>query len=529
MMTHPVHRSPSTLMSTLIPRLAVGVALAVLLAACGGGGGSGGGASAPPPPTFTDPVLYSTAPTASLASAAEISAVTHHQLAINGVMLNYTATAGHLTARALTSNAPEASFFYVAYTLDGASAATRPVTFFYNGGPGSSTVWLHLGSYGPKRLVTGDPATTAPTPFPLVDNAESLIDVSDLVFVDAVGTGLSEAIAPNVNLTFWGVDADAAVFRDFVMRYVAANNRAASPRFLFGESYGTTRSSVLANMLESAGVSINGVVLQSSILDYNSNCGVGLPMVSCAGYLPSYGATGAWYGRDNPNPSAAALPAFVAQMRTLAAGQYDPAVIAFLTMAAAPPAALLQQLVATTGMPLGGWQTHFNMGPDFYQFNLIPGTLIGLYDARVSAPMGSPLAAEGDPSSTFINASFATAITSYLNSQLQYSNPSSYVLLSNAIQSWNYSHDGQALPDTIPDLAAALAQNPALRVLSVNGYHDLVTPFFQTERDLARMGPTPNVQLRFYPGGHMTYLDDGSRVLEKADLAQFYLSASMAP
>jgi carboxypeptidase C (cathepsin A) len=515
-------------MSTLISRLA-GIVLALLLAACGGGGGSGGSASAPPPPTFTDPVLYSTAPTASLASAAEISAVTHHQLAINGVMLNYTAAAGHLSARALTSNAPEASFFYVAYTLDGASAASRPVTFFYNGGPGSSTVWLHLGSYGPKRLVTGDPATTAPTPFALVDNAESLIDVSDLVFVDAVGTGLSEAIAPNVNLTFWGVDADAAVFRDFVMRYVAVNNRAASPKFLFGESYGTTRSSVLANMLESAGVSINGVVLQSSILDYNSNCGVGLPLVSCAGYLPSYGATGAWYGRDNPNPSATELPAFVAQVRTLAASQYDPAVIAFLTMAAAPPAPLLQQLVATTGMPLGGWQTRFNMGPGFYQFNLIPGTLIGLYDARVSAPTGSPLAAEGDPSSTFINASFATAITSYLNSQLQYSNPSSYVLLSNAIQSWNYSHDGQALPDTIPDLAAALAQNPALRVLSVNGYHDLVTPFFQTERDLARMGPTPNVQLRFYPGGHMTYLDDGSRVLEKADLAQFYLSTSMAP
>ena len=514
-------------MSKLISRIGACLAVALLLAGCGGGGS--GGTPAPPAPSFTDPVLYSTAATASLASAVEIAAVTKHQLVINGTALNYTATAGHLTAQGLTSKAPEASFFYVAYTLDGANAATRPVTFFYNGGPGSSTVWLHLGSYGPKRLVTGDPATTAPTPFPLVDNMESLIDVSDLVFVDAVGTGLSEAIAPNVNLTFWGVDADAAVFRDFVMRYVAANNRAASPKFLFGESYGTTRSSVLANMLESAGVNINGVVLQSSILDYNSNCGVGVPLVSCAGYLPSYGATGAWYGRDNPNPSAAALPAFVAQMRTLAAGQYDPAVISFLTMATPPPAALLQQLVATTGMPLGGWQTRFNMGPGFYQFNLIPGTLIGGYDARVSAPMGSALASEGDPSSTFINASFATAITSYLNTQLQYSNPSSYVLLSNAIQSWNYSHDGQALPDTIPDLAAALAQNPALRVLSVNGYHDLVTPFFQTERDLARMGPTSNVQLRFYPGGHMTYLDDGSRVLEKADLVQFYQSASVEP
>jgi len=305
--------------------------------------------------------------------------------------------------------------FYIAYTLDGASAATRPVTFFYNGGPGSSTVWLHLGSYGPKRLVTGDPATTAPTPFPLVDNAESLIDVSDLVFVDAVGTGLSEAIAPNVNQTFWSVDADAAVFRDFVMRYLAANNRASSPKFLFGESYGTTRSAVLANMLESAGIGLAGVILQSSVLNYNVACGVILPLIaSCAGDLPSYGAIGAWFNLDNPNPAPSALPAFIAQMRTLTTDQYDPAVTAFLAIGTPPPAGLLPQLVSTTGMSLAGWQTHFNMDPDFYQANLIPGTLIGRYDARVSTPIGSPLASEGDPSSTFINASFASAITPYL-------------------------------------------------------------------------------------------------------------------
>jgi carboxypeptidase C (cathepsin A) len=514
-------------MSKLISRIGACLAVALLLAGCGGGG-SGGSPAPPPAPTFADPVLYSTAASASLSSAVEIGAVTHHQLTLNGATLNYTATAGHLTANGLTSSAPEASFFYVAYTLDGANAAARPVTFFYNGGPGSATVWLHLGSYGPKRLVTGDPATTAPTPFPLVDNTESLIDVSDLVFVDAVGTGLSEAIAPNVNQTFWSVDADAAVFRDFVIGYLAANNRGASPKFLFGESYGATRSAVLANMLESAGVSLNGVVLQSSVLNYNVACGVITPIVSCAGYLPSYGAVGAWYNLDHPNPAPPALPAFIGQMRTLT-DQYDPAVTAFLTMGTFPPPGLLTQLVSTTGMSLAGWQAHFNLDPGFYQANLIPGTLIGLYDARVSAPIGSPLAIEGDPSSTFINASFASAITTYLNAGLQYTNPSSYVLVSNAIRTWGFGHDGQALPDTIPDLAAALAQNPQLKVLSVNGYHDLVTPFFQTERDLARLGPMPNVQLRFYLGGHMTYLDDGSRALAKADLAQFYQGATAAP
>ncbi|HEY7944187.1 MAG TPA: peptidase S10 [Casimicrobiaceae bacterium] len=502
--------------------------VALLLAGCGGGGGSGG-SSAPPAPAFTDPVQYSSAPNASLAGAAELSAVTHHQLALNGATLNYTATAGHLTAHDLVTGAPEASFFYVAYTLDGANAATRPVTFFYNGGPGSATVWLHLGSFGPRRLATGDPSTSAPTPFPLVDNAESLLDVSDLVFVDAVGTGLSEAIAPYGNLSFWGVDLDATVFRDFVMRYLAANNRNASPKFLFGESYGTTRSAVLANLLESAGVGLNGVVLQSSVLNYNTNCGVITATVSCAGYLPSYGAVGAWYNLDNPNPAPAALPAFVAQMRTFTTSQYDPAVTAFLALATPPPPALLPELVSTTGMSLAGWQSHFNLDPGFYQFNLIPGTLIGRYDARVSAPMGSHLASEGDPSSTFLNDSFMTRITSYLSSDLQYTNPSSYVLLSNAINTWVFGHDGQLLPDTIPDLAAALAQNPKLKVLSVNGYHDLATPFFQTERDLARLGPNPNVELRFYLGGHMTYLDDASRALEKADLVQFYQSALATP
>jgi carboxypeptidase C (cathepsin A) len=508
-------------------RATAACAIVLLLTACGGGGGGSAPAPAPapPPPAFTDPTLYSVGPSASLPNAAELSSVTRHQLPLGGATINYTATAGHLTASSLAGR-PEASFFYVAYTQDGADPATRPVTFFYNGGPGSATVWLHLGSFGPKRLVTGDPATTAPVPFPLVDNAESLLDVSDLVFVDAVGSGLSEAIAPNTNQTFWGVDADAAVFRDFVLRYIAVNNRAASPKFLFGESYGTTRSAVLAQLLETAGVQVNGVILQSSILDYNANCAVVAPSpLSCGSYLPTYGATGAWFNLDHPNPTPADLPTFVRQMRTLAATQFDPAVAAFLATATIPDLGLLTQLANTTGLALGRWQTVVNVGPDYYQVNLIAGTLIGRYDTRVTAPINSALAREGDPSSTFIEGSFAAGITSYLASDLQYTNPSTYVTLSNAVNTWSFAHDGKALPDTVPDLAAAMAQNPGLKVLSLNGYHDLATPFFGTERDLARLEPNPNVETRFYVGGHMIYLDDGSRALEKADLVRFYQGA----
>ena len=501
-----------------------------LLAACGGGGGGGSAPAVitPPAATFIDPIQYSSAAAGFLAAANESTAVTRHQITVNGAVLNYTATAGHLIARSLTGAAPEASFFYVAYTIDAADAATRPVTFFYNGGPGSATVWLHLGSFGPRRLVTGDPSTSAAVPFPLVNNAETLLDVSDLVFVDAIGSGLSQAIAPNFNQTFWGVDADAAAFRDFVMRYVAVNNRNASPKFLFGESYGTTRSAVLANLLESAGVSLKGVVLQSSILDYNSNCSTAAGNISCAGFLPSYAATGAWYSLTNPAASGAAMPGFVAQSRTFAATQYDPAVRNFLIAGTQPPTGLLPQLVNTTGMALGGWQARFNMDPDYYQFNLFSTTLIGRYDARVSAPRNSALSSGGDPSNAFITPSFAAGITSYLTNELQFTNPSSYVLSSNAINTWNFSHDARGLPDTIPDLAAAMAHNPKLKVLSANGYHDLATPFFVTEQDLARLGVNSNVQVKFYSGGHMTYLDDASRVLEKADLVQFYQNALQA-
>jgi carboxypeptidase C (cathepsin A) len=509
----------------------IAILLALGLAGCGGGGGGGSSSSTPtPPPTpassFTDPVAYSSLSNASLASAAEIVSVTRHQLVLGTTTLNYTATAGHLTALAPVTNAPEASFFYVAYTLDGANAATRPVTFFYNGGPGSATVWLHLGSFGPKRLVASAPSTTVPTPFPLVDNAQSLIDVSDLVFVDAIGSGFSEAIAPNTNKTFWGVDADAAAFRDFVIRYVAANNRPASPKFLFGESYGTTRSAVLARLLESAGVALKGVVLQSSVLNYNANCGLFFPPpTSCGFVLPTYGAVGAYFNLAT-DAVGKSLPDYEAQLRPFAATQYDPAVRSYLANPVPPDGALLTQLVAKTGMPLSRWQSNFNMDPTTFHNTLVPGTVLGMYDARVTALAGTQLASEGDPSSTFITPSFTSAITQYLT-DLGYTTPSSYVISSNAINLWNFSHDGAVLPDTIPDLAAAFALDPKLKVLSLNGYHDLVTPFFVTENDISRFGATAatNVVTHFYNGGHMTYLDDASRALEKADLAQFYQSA----
>ena len=464
---------------------------------------------------LVDAASYSTLAARSLASAADAVAVTHHSAIVGSTTIHYTASAGHLAAG--SAGGAQASFFYVAYTADGQDAATRPVTFFYNGGPGSASAWLHLGSFGPKRLATGDPSTAAPAPFPLVDNAETLLDATDMVFVDAVGSGLSEAIAPNVNGAYWSVDADALAFRDFVVRYIDANARAASPKFLFGESYGTTRTAVLARELETAGVALTGIVLQSSVLDYNSNCGVvGANVASCAGYLPTYGSVGAYYGLTRPTPTD--ITAFRRNVESFAATTYAPAVTTVLNGSASIDASLVDMLSALTGVTPDVWRSSFNLDPDTFQLRLVPGTLIGRYDARVSAPFGSALASEGDPSSTFITPSFAQAITAYLQGELKYTFFSPYVLLSNAIETWRFDHDGRALPDTIPDLAAALALDPAMKVLSLNGYHDLATPYLQTMLDLGRLGANPSVQVRTYAGGHMTYLDDVSRPLESADI-----------
>jgi carboxypeptidase C (cathepsin A) len=194
-----------------------------------------------------------------------------------------------------------------------------------------------------------------------------------------------------------------------------------------------------------------------------------------------------------------------------------------------PDDAIVGVLARYTGIAGEGWRADFNLDPQGYRTRLIPRTLLGRYDARVSAEVNSPLASEGDPSSTLITPSFVDAIGPHLRSALKYAHASPYVSFGNAIENWDFSHDGRSLPDAIPDLAAAMAQNPRLVVLSLNGYHDLATPFHQTERDLARLGPTPQVAIRSYEGGHMTYLDDASRRAQRDDLVAMYRRLLLPP
>lgn len=495
--------------------------LIFVLAACGGGGGGSSPAPTPPAdnqPGLTDTTAYSSAADASLPGAVEAAAVSTQTLTANGQTLSYTATAGHLIARD-AAGAAQASVFYVAYTLPGADVATRPVTFFYNGGPGSASVWLQLGSFGPKRLVSNAPDTTAARPFPMIDNAEHLLGQTDLVFINAIGCGYSQAIAPFTNRNFWGVDADAALFRDFIQRYLAVNNRGASPKYLYGESYGGPRTAVLARRLQEAGVMLDGLVLQSPAMDYNSNCGITNGQ-GCGGYLPSFAAVGAFHRLTQPVPTD--LGAWATQARNYADQVYTPALQAWLA-SRQPTPAIWQPLADLTGLPAAQWQTNLNVSADNFRIGLIAGQQLGRYDGRMKAEIGSQLASEGDVSSTWIGSSFATGIATHLRDQLGYRNNSTYVLLSNAINFWDFSHAGRPLPDTLPDLSAALAQNARLRVLAISGYHDLATPFHLTESDLARVDAS-RVKIRNYAGGHMSYLDDATRAAQLVDLKAFYAS-----
>lgn len=514
---------------------AVASAIAMLLQACGGGAGSTAPPVAAPTPPVTVPTppatssalsdgnAYSTARDAALATPNEQAAIVHTRMTLAGQQIDYTATTGHLTATDLAGRAI-VSFFYVAYTADNKSAASRPLTFFYNGGPGSASMWLHMGAFAPKRIVTNIPSSVMPSPTQLIENQESLLDVTDMVFVDAVGTGLSQAIAPNTNSNFWGVDSDAQSLRDFVRRYLAANGRSASPLYLFGESYGGPRTAVLANLLETAGVRLAGLIVQSPIMDYNSNCGVLDTEISCEGYVPTYAAIGAYHRVSNPVPTD--FSAYVTQARQFAAGPYHTAVSAYIASRIGPPLAAVNQLTAYTGMPTLTWQQDLNLRPGTFQRNVLPGQLVGRYDARVAAANGSALAAGGDPSQAVISTVFGTTMLNYLAGELKYSARSDYQPFSDIINEWNFSHDSKIVPDTIPDLASAIMINPQLKVLSMSGMHDLATPFYQTELDFARMGSNPNITIRNYSGGHMSYLDDTARRAQKADLLVFYGSAT---
>ncbi|MFX1675619.1 peptidase S1 [Paraburkholderia sp. A2WS-5] len=513
-------------------------------------GGNGKHRSPNDQPCF-DPTAYGNGPDDFVTDMTESAAVTHHAIQIGGEAIAYTATAGHLVTVDPSSSQPNAKIFYVAFTKDGVQAQDRAVTFFYNGGPGSSSVFVLLGSFAPKRIKTSMPGFTPPAPYTLEDNPDSLLDKSDLVFINPVGTGYSAAIAPHHNRDFWGVDQDADSLKQFIKRYLSANDRWNSPKFLFGESYGTARSCVLAYRLHEDGVDLNGITLQSSILDYTQS---GNPV----GALPTAAADAWYHKRLDVKPAPRDLQTFVAQVAQFARTDYRVALEHFPDPKnRAIPAALkkLSQFTGIDTQTLEAWNldiaAYDSRGNSLFLTTLLKdkGVALGAYDGRVTAiDTGiagniDPNAGGNDPTMTAVSGVYTAMWNSYLNETLKFRTNSSFTDLNDqAFKNWNFGHidptgaqkgvdaQGNIVLYTAGDLAAVMALNPDLRVLSANGYYDFVTPFYQTVIDLQKMPLVDqkvrdNLSARFYPSGHMVYLDGASRTALKADLAKLYQSA----
>jgi carboxypeptidase C (cathepsin A) len=481
----------------------------------------------------------------------EKAVTTSHSVQIGGRSIAYKATVGTLTIRN-DKGEPDASVFYVAYTADGVKDADRrPVTFLYNGGPGSSSIWLHLGSFGPMRIETASPDATPPAPYHLIPNADSLLDKTDLVFIDAIGTGYSKGLPTakdkkdekdkdaNPDKRFWGTDEDIDAFGRFVQRYITVNNRWNSPKFLFGESYGTPRSAGLVKWLQDNGIACNGVVLLSSILNYAEHL-PGLD-INYVNYLPSYAAI-AWYHDKLPNKPATLEP-FLTQVRDFARGDYQVALSKGAALPDTERDAIAEKLHMYTGLSVAYIkEANLRVNPSRFRKELLrdEGHTLGRYDARFEG-VDEDAAGENpetDPSDTGIAGAFTAAFNEYLVRDLHYTSDVPYKVGSSAIRSWDWKHKvpGSGWMSTVPlpimvgDLGAAMRENPHLKVLSANGWFDLATPFFATEYDLAHLGIDAklrqNVTIDYYPSGHMVYLNVDALKQFKADLAKFYDSAA---
>lgn len=464
-------------------------------------------------------------------------AVTHHTLVLDGRSLAYTARAGTITLRNIDDQ-PTARVFYTAYTLDGADPSKRPVTFLYNGGPGSSTIWLRMGSFGPMRVQTSDGTVTGPPPYKLIDNQYSLLDKTDLVFIDMPGSGFGRFIGVGDRKDFWGVDEDVAAFAQFIQRYITNFNRWNSPRFLFGESYGTTRSAALAKYLGDEGIGLNGVVLLSSFLnaniDYNDGAPVGGGDWAYVLYLPTEAAT-AWYHRALGN--APALGPLLSEVENFALGDYLDA----LGQGAQLPPDRFNEIVARLHQYTGLSEqyirnSNLRIPYDRFQNELLRerGVTVGRLDSRfqtyvLDRPAVSP---DWDATDAAIDSAFVSTGNYYLRQVLKYNSPllyraEIYDLIYADDQTWDFKHgmDVQVL-NVAPDLAQAMTYNPRLKVFSANGYFDFATPFFATVYVLDHLYLAPplrnNITFGFYESGHMVYLHPAALARFHADLERWY-------
>ncbi|HXS50649.1 MAG TPA: peptidase S10 [Sphingomicrobium sp.] len=499
----------------------------------GGGGGSGGDKVKSVDDLHKEALNREAASVWNGAPVAERTVSSAHSAIVDGRTLPYTATAGTLTIRD-EEGKPTASIFYTADTVDGVPGSRRPITFFYNGGPGSASLWLRMGSFGPMRIQTVNAQYLKPAPFNLAPNPDTLLGATDLVFIDAPGTGYSRPLGDAKPADFYGVDQDADAFARAIMRYVTKFGRWDSPKFLFGESYGTTRSGALSYQLQQRGMALNGVILLSSIMNYGRRQ-PGLDR-DYLNYIPSY-ATTAWYHHKMANPPATVAEA-AAEARAFAEGPYAAALEKGQTISKQEEDQVAQQMSALTGLsPQFIEENNLRVDLSAFRKELLRDQrlTVGRYDSRYTGvdPSAGGDSPDFDASDVAISGAFVGTLQSYLAHDLGYTTDMPYRLSASDADGfkWDFKHKAPGVrftlndPNTALDLSAAMRTNPYLKVLSLNGWYDMATPFFGTEYDLDHMMLEPaqqkNLEFRYYPSGHMVYLNPEALHLMRLDVQNF--------
>ncbi|MGH9397587.1 MAG: S10 family peptidase [Terriglobia bacterium] len=463
--------------------------------------------------------------------------ISHHRITLHGSGLSYAATAGLMPIRDGEGKL-EAHMFYVAYTLDGENPASkRPLTFCFNGGPGSSSVWLQLGAIGPRKVVLEPDGHMPPPPFHLEDNQDTWLDQTDLVFIDPVGTGFSRAVKPEYNKRFWSVEGDISSVAQFIHLYLTRNERWGSPLFLAGESYGTTRAAGLSGYLMDHGIALNGIVLVSTVLNFQTlspGPGNELPYPL---FLPTYSAS-AWYHKKLPaDLEGEPLSQLMTEVTHWSSTVYAPALAQGDQLGGADRQSVIDQMSGYTGLPKE-YIDHANLrvsGSEFRKELLLnQDRVTGRYDTRILGIDEAGVSAQAriDPSYSAVNPPFTEMFNNYVRSELNYKTDVPYRILSfdvNRHWSWQTPHGGYGYPNVAPSLRSALTQNPYLRVMVAEGYYDLATPFYEVEFSLNHLQLDPQYQShviqQHYESGHMIYIDTPSRDKLRQDVRVFMQKA----
>jgi carboxypeptidase C (cathepsin A) len=455
---------------------------------------------------------------------------TSHTVTIGGEAIKYTARAGTMVMKDEDGKAL-ASFFFVAYTKDGADPARRPITFTFNGGPGSSSVWLHMGAFGPRRVVyADDEGHAARPPYRTVDNESSLLDVTDLVFIDPVTTGFSRSIPVKEDAKYHGVTEDVRSVGEFIRLWTSRYNRWASPKFLAGESYGTTRAAGLAGWLHDEGYYLNGIVLLSSILNFQTarfDTGNDLPYIL---FLPTYTAIGWYHHRLSPDLQNGTLENAVAMSEKYALGPYTAALMQGDRITEEERHSVAAHLANLTGLS-ADFIDRANLRIEIERFDkellraqrLTVGRLDGRFKGRDRDAAGEE--PEFDPSMAAIMGEYTGVFNDYIRRDLKFESDLPYEILTSRVRPWSFDRNNNRYLDVAETLRGAMAQNPFLHVFVANGYYDLATPFAATRYTFARMQNEPdlakNVSMDYFRAGHMMYIDRNEHAKLKKDVAEF--------